>query len=383
MTLTVTPCRDQTEWDALVDEAGGHPLQLWGWGELKSRYEWSADRLVVRDGDRTIGSAQVLLRTLPRPFRSLAYIPRGPQAAEEDRGPVLAALTEYVRTTHRPIALSIEPDWEQPGAPLEKGADENQIAVLQERAPVGWLAEVEAAGFRRSTNTGLIPRTLIVDVRADDETLMKGLTSSTRQNVRKSFRAEGVRFGEVTTDSDLDAVLAINRATAERADFAVHDDAYHRGIRDLLGDRSRLLAAWEGEELVAFIWLVVSGTTAFELYGGVNPRGMKLRLNYGLKFHAMTQMREAGVSRYDFNGLLNDGISDFKRQFAGHEDLLLGTWDAPLSPLYSTFERALPVVRRGLKRGVPAVRGVLRDPRGAVEAAVRAARSGKPQSTTA
>ena len=383
MTLTVTSCRDQTEWDALVDEAGGHPLQLWGWGELKSRYEWSADRLVVRDGDRVVGSAQVLLRRLPRPFRSLAYIPRGPQAAEDDRGAVLAALTEHIRATRHPIALSIEPDWEQPGAPLDKGADQATITALQNRPLVGWLAEVAAAGFRRSTNTGLIPRTLIVDVRADDETLMKGLTSSTRQNVRKSFRADGVRFGEVTTDADLDAVLAINRATAERAEFAVHDDAYHRGIRDLLGARSRLLAAWEGEQLVAFVWLVVSGTTAFELYGGVDPRGMKLRLNYGLKFHAMTLMRDAGVTRYDFNGLLNDGISDFKRQFAGHEDLLIGTWDVPLSPLYSTFERALPVVRRGLKRGVPAVRSALRDPRRAVETAVQAVRPGSPDSSTA
>ncbi len=380
MTFTVTPCRDRSAWDTIVDGAGGHPLQSWGWGELKSRYEWSAERLLVHDGDRLAGSAQVLLRSLPLPFRRLAYIPRGPQAAEVDRGEVLRALTAYVRTRHHPIGLTIEPDWAQPGSPLEKGASDRDIATLQQRAPLGWLAEVQAAGFRRSANTGLIPRTLIVDVSADDETLMKGLTSSTRQNVRKSFRAQGVRFGRVTTDADLQAVLAINRATAERADFAVHDDAYHRGIAELLGDRSQLLAAWEGDELVAFVWLVVSATTAFELYGGVSPRGMKLRLNYGLKFHAMSAMRDRGVTRYDFNGLLNDGISDFKRQFAGHEDLLVGTWDAPLSPLFPVFERTLPVVRRGLKRGVPAVRSAVRDPRG-VLAGLRG-QSGAPASAT-
>ncbi len=374
MTLTVTPCRNRAEWDALIDQQGGHPLQLWGWGELKSRYEWRAERLVIRDGSDVVGSAQVLLRRLPLPFRRLAYVPRGPQSAPERRGAVLSAVTEYLRTRHRPIALTIEPDWEQPGAPLPKGADEAAIADLQRQRPAGWLADVVAVGFRRSVNTGLIARTLIVDVTADDDTLMKGLSSSTRQNVRKSFRAEGVRFGEVTTEADLLTVLEINRATAQRANFAVHDDNYHRNIRDLLGANSRLLAAWEGEELVAFVWLVVSGTTAFELYGGVNPRGMKLRLNYGLKFYAMTQMRAAGVSRYDFNGLLNDGISDFKRQFAHHEDLLVGTWGHQLSPLFAVFERALPVVRRGLKRGVPAVRGALRDPRAAVSAALRAAR---------
>ncbi|MFC6707481.1 lipid II:glycine glycyltransferase FemX [Flexivirga alba] len=190
--------------------------------------------------------------------------------------------------------------------------------------------------------------------------------SSTRQNVRKSFRAEGVRFGEVTTDTDLQQVLAINKETGKRAGFAVHDDGYHLAIRDLMGERSQLIAAWDGDDVAAFVWLVVSGDTAFELYGGVSPRGMKLRLNYGLKFHAMKHVKAQGVSRYDFNGLLNDGISDFKRQFSKHEDLLIGTWDKPLSPLYPAFATALPTVRHALKRGLPAAKATLRDPKAAL-----------------
>ncbi|WP_392426265.1 lipid II:glycine glycyltransferase FemX [Barrientosiimonas humi] len=366
MSLAVEPVLDRTEWDAIVDDAGGHPLQLWGWGELKARYEWTAHRYVVRDGDRVVGSAQVLLRRLPPPFRSLAYVPRGPQAAEGDRAAVLSALADHVRREHRPVALTVEPDWPEPFSPMPKG-EADDIAEAELAKPVtGWLAQVEAAGFRRSASTGLIPRTLVVDLTRDEDTILKELSSSTRQNVRKSFRAENVRFGEVTTDADLEQVLAINRETARRADFAVHSDDYHRGIRDLMGERSQLLAAWEGDEVVAFVWLVVSAETAFELYGGVNPRGMKLRLNYGLKFHAMKHVKAQGVERYDFNGLLNDGISDFKRQFAKHEDLLVGTWEKPLSPLYPAFATALPLVRSGLKRGLPAVKKAARDPRGAV-----------------
>ncbi|MDE9367493.1 peptidoglycan bridge formation glycyltransferase FemA/FemB family protein [Luteipulveratus sp. YIM 133132] len=367
MSLTVTSCHDPAEWDALVDDAGGHPLQLWGWGELKARYEWSADRLVVRDGDTVVGSAQVLLRRLPAPFRSLAYVPRGPQAAPEHRGAVLDAVAAYLRAEHKPIALTIEPDWEEPFSPLPKGETEEALAAGRATPPAPWVRDIEAAGFRRSENTGLIPRTLIVDVTRDEDTILKELSSTTRQNVRKSFRAENVRFGEVTDEADLRTILEINRETARRAEFAVHDDDYHRGIRDLMGERSQLLAAWEGDEPVAFVWLVVSGSTAFELYGGVSPRGMKLRLNYGLKFHAMKHVKAQGVQRYDFNGLLNDGISDFKRQFAKHEDLLIGTWDKPLSPLYPAFATALPLVRSGLKRGVPAVKKAVRDPGAAAD----------------
>ncbi|TWP32948.1 peptidoglycan bridge formation glycyltransferase FemA/FemB family protein [Leekyejoonella antrihumi] len=371
----MTPCHDQGEWDRLVNDAGGHPLQLWGWGELKSRYEWSAQRLLVHDGDRLVGSAQVLLRKLPVPFRSLAYVPRGPQAGQEDRARVCAALADHLKAVDKPIALTIEPDWAQPFSPLDKGVSDEQLAADLAAPPTGWLADLRSQGFVRSDNTGLIPRTLVVDVTRDEDAIMQELSSSTRQNVRKSFRAKDVRFGEVTTDADLQQVLEINKETGRRAEFAVHSDDYHRGIRDLMGPASQLIAAWEGDEVVAFVWLVVSGRTAFELYGGVSSRGMKLRLNYGLKFHAMTHVKAQGVERYDFNGLLGDGISDFKRQFAKHEDLLIGTWDKPLSPLYPAFAKALPVVRHTLKRYVPKLKSAARDPKGTAQAAVAAIRA--------
>lgn len=379
MTLTVTPCHDRDEWDSLVNSTGGHPLQLWGWGELKSQYEWSADRVVVRDGDDIVGSAQVLVRRLPAPFKALAYVPRGPQAAEPDRARVLSALAQYVKTTHGPIGMTIEPDWAAPFSPLTKGISDDDLAAAVAAPTTGWLADVEAAGFTRSDNTGLIPRTLIVDVTRDDDALMKELSSSTRQNVRKSFKAPDVRFGLVTEQRDLDQVLAINRETAKRANFAVHSDLYHEQIRDFMGAGSQLIAAWEGDEVVAFVWLVVSGKTAFELYGGVSPRGMKLRLNYGLKFWAMKHVKEQGVERYDFNGLLNDGISDFKRQFAKHEDMLVGTYDLAFSPLFPVFSTALPLVRSTLKRGVPAAKSAARnlksDPKGTVVGAASVVRT--------
>lgn len=328
--VSVVPCTDAAEWDRAVNADGGHPLQLWGWGETKAAYEWTAERLVLSDDQGPVGSAQVLIRHLPVPFRSLAYIPRGPQAAPERAAEVLTALAGYIKARHGSVALSVEPDW-----------DEDQP---------DWTAALQAAGFRRSGNTGLIPSTLIVDLTLPEDERMAQLSKTTRQNVRKSLKAENVEFRPIQTDAELEAVLAINRETARRAGFSVHSDDYHHRIRRNLQDASPVLAAFEGPDLLAFVWLAVSDRTAFELYGGVNARGQKLRVNYGLKWYAMQQMAERGVQRYDFNGLLNDGISDFKRQFAKHENLLVGTWDKPLSPLYPIFATVLPLVRRSLKK---------------------------------
>jgi peptidoglycan pentaglycine glycine transferase (the first glycine) len=67
-----------------------------------------------------------------------------------------------------------------------------------------------------------------------------------------------------------------------------------------------------------------------------------------VKWAALRAMREDGCRRYDFNGLLNDGISDFKKQFAKHENMLLGTWEKPLSPFYPVYAKAMPAARKGL-----------------------------------
>ncbi|MBC7291955.1 MAG: GNAT family N-acetyltransferase, partial [Actinotalea sp.] len=80
---------DPVEWDTLVNALGGHPLQLWGWGQVKARGAWRAHRLRVVEGDRAIGAAQVLERRLLFPFRALSYVPRGPVVAPADPdGPV-------------------------------------------------------------------------------------------------------------------------------------------------------------------------------------------------------------------------------------------------------------------------------------------------------
>jgi lipid II:glycine glycyltransferase (peptidoglycan interpeptide bridge formation enzyme) len=101
---------------------------------------------------------------------------------------------------------------------------------------------------------------------------------------------------------------------------------------------------------VAFLWLAISASTAFELYGGVTDRGQELRANYALKWYAVRKAKEWGIEKYDMNGLLNDGVSNFKRGFANHEDQLVGTYERPLSPLYLVWTKALPVSKKIIQK---------------------------------
>lgn len=110
------------------------------------------------------------------------------------------------------------------------------------------------------------------------------------------------------------------------------------------------MAAFVDDKPVAFVWLAISQTTAFELYGGMNDVGQQLRLNYALKWQTIQLMKKWGIERYDMNGLLNDGVSTFKQGFAEHEDMLAGTYDRPLSMLYPAWTYGLPLAKKVLQK---------------------------------
>ncbi|MEP6710364.1 MAG: hypothetical protein ABJA64_01455, partial [Candidatus Saccharibacteria bacterium] len=55
--IEVKPCDSQVEWDDYILSNDGHPLQLWGWGELKGAHGWQPERLFVFDGAERVGLA--------------------------------------------------------------------------------------------------------------------------------------------------------------------------------------------------------------------------------------------------------------------------------------------------------------------------------------
>lgn len=315
-------CDEQPLWDEVVHDLDGHPLQLWGWGELKAAHNWTVHRILfLEDDDAVVGAAQILTRKLPMPFRRLNYVPRGPVWREGSETEVLDALVRYTKQHLPGAVLTIEPD-------------DEEIPAIK--------------GWKKSANTILIPRTLILDLNKGESELLDAMSKKTRQYIRKSSK-EALELRQVKTADELAACMAIYRQTASRAKFALHDDQYYYDVAEKLGDSSVLFAAFDQHTPVAFVWLAVSAKTAFELYGGMDDRGQELRANYALKWYAITKCKEWGIDRYDMNGLLNDGVSTFKQGFASHEDMLAGTYDYPLSPLYTAWAKGLPTAKKTVR----------------------------------
>lgn len=337
--LTVTPCTDRALWDRTVREAGGHPLQLWGWGDLKSAHRWSAERVLVRQGSaadaRVVGACQLLTRALPGPLGGFVYAPRGPvvmrseadsakPSADPSPGDIANAVAEFVRSTRRAVAVSIEPD-----------EDAGEFAL---------------DGNWREAKTPVLPaRTLILDLRRSEEELMADMVKKHRQYVRKSGREESLSIRPVETVAELDRCLEVYRKTSERADFGLHEDSYYHDAFTMLGDDSPVWAAYVDDHPVAFLFMAKSDRTAFELYGGMDETGQRLRANYALKWHVIRHMKSIGIERYDFGGLINDGVTTFKKGWASHENLLAGSWDRP-GPGYRIWTEGLPLVKSAVRR---------------------------------
>ncbi|WP_164545247.1 lipid II:glycine glycyltransferase FemX [Antribacter gilvus] len=339
--LTVDVVTDPAAWDREVLALGGHPLQLWGWGEVKAAGAWRAHRLRLTAPDgRAAGLAQVLVRPLPAQFKALSYVPRGPVVAhrdaddtrtvvygvgdDESRAAVTQAVTEWCRTHVGGVGLTLEPDW-----------------------PAG--TRIDLPGRRYAPNTILYPSTLILDLTKSADQLQAAMGKSTRYDIRKAGRS-GLEVRRVTTEDEVRAVLEVYKETAERAGFALHSDTYYLDIHRELGEHSVLVAAFADGAPCAFVWCVASSSTSFELYGGINDTGRKARANAPVKWHAIELAQRAGLVRYDMNGLLNDGISEFKKSFAQHTDELVGSIDVPFSRWYTTWNSALPTAKKVVRK---------------------------------
>lgn len=313
-------CSDKEQWDEYILEHGGHPLQLWSWGQVKAGHGWAAERIFAYDEDTIVGAAQVLVRRLPTPFRAFAYIPRGPLFDNDHKDEILNKIAALAKRDHHAVTLSIEPD------------------LFEFEKPEGWVL---------STNKVLAAETILLDVTKSESDLLADMAKKTRQYIRKS--GADVKVKQVKSREDIQACLEIYRGTAKRAGFNLHNDQYYFDVFLQMQDYSPIFVAYENDTPVSFLWLAISETTAYELYGGMNERGQELRANYALKWHAIKKVKEWGLSRYDFGGLVAGGVSNFKQGWSEEVTTYVGTFDLPLSPLYTLWSKGLPFAKKTLQ----------------------------------
>ena len=160
------------QWDAFVAaQPNGHILQTARWGELKARFDWSAEPIAVLSGSDIVAGALVLFRKLPMRLGTLAYIPKGPVLDFDDdalSAELLHGLDRLMKR-RRAILLKIEPD---------------RLTELR------FSTRLAALGFRPSPQTVQPPRTVTIDLTRDDDAILAAMHPKTRYNIRLAVKKD-------------------------------------------------------------------------------------------------------------------------------------------------------------------------------------------------
>ncbi|MEW6569112.1 MAG: peptidoglycan bridge formation glycyltransferase FemA/FemB family protein [Chloroflexota bacterium] len=320
-------------WDAfLASFPDAHLLQTTAWGELKAAFGWEAVRL-----QRGSAGAQVLFRRLATGLQ-LAYVPKGPVG---EWLPDLLPDIDAVCRARRAFALKIEPD--SPDEP-------SRVELLAQH------------GFRPSSHTIQPRRTLIVDLRGDEDSLLARMHPKTRYNIRLAQK-KGVR---VRPWDDLPAFARMMHETAARDRFAAHAPAYYQRAFDLFrptGACELLVAEVEGQP-VAALMVFAHGRRAWYFYGASTAHERPRMPAYLLQWEAMLWARARGCSQYDLWGIPDVdeetleaeftsrrdglwGVYRFKRGFGGKVVRNSGAWDRPYNPVvYKAYDWFLKAAGR-------------------------------------
>lgn len=330
-------------------------LQMWEWGELKTRTGWEPLRLAVERGGKFVAAVQVLKRSVPGLGKSLLYGPGGPllpAGADRDVFTELVVELDALAATHGAMALKVDP------AVL---ADNEEYTCMLSDA--GFRpAEIAEEGFG-----GTQPRYVMqVDISPTEEQLLAGFKPKWRYNIGLAER-KGVRVGTAESPEDVVAFYHILTETAERDGFKVRALSYFRDIYELFiapGRGALFLARFE-DELVAGAITLACGHRAWYVYGASSNAHRNKMPNHLMQWEMMRWAKARGCTIYDMRGVARaddtdnplQGLNRFKEGFGAQYVEYIGEWDRIYSPgWYRLLGVAEPVARRlrlfiaGIKR---------------------------------
>lgn len=322
------------DWDAwLADNPTAHLLQSGAWGEFKSAFGWQVTHWVDHFPKPTCG-VQILFRRLPLGF-SLAYIARGPVLEEVSISQAWSRLwpeLDRICRARRAIFLRIEPDmWCE---------QDDQIDP-----PPGLLAS------RQSIQP---PRTILIDLAPDEESILAKMKQKTRYNIRLAEK-KGIR---IHASDNLATFHHLMTLTGGRDRFGVHSQEYYQKAYDLFSPTGncRLFQANFEDEPLAAVMVFTYGERAWYLYGAASDTHREKMPAYLLQWEAMRWAKARGAVSYDLYGIpdlpeaeLEEsftqrsdglwGVYRFKRGFGGQVRRAAGPWDRVYQPsLYRMYQ---------------------------------------------
>ncbi len=287
----------------------------------------------------------------------IAYVPYGPtiKPSEEKQGIFLEEVSESLRPHLPPKCILLRYDlvWESLWARDDSYFDDGGHWT----GPPGKVNQEIRLNFEtqnwnlKKANTNILPSdTVFLDLRKDEDRLLKKMKPKTRYNVRLALR-KGVHVRRAGLN-DLDIWYELYRETCARNGIYTEDKEYFKPVLNTtLDDASstakvEMLIAEIDNRALAAMFLGFSNKRATYLYGASSSKNRKHMATYALQWEAIRRAKERGCTEYDMFGVSPYpdpshplyGLYRFKIGFGGKLFHRMGCWDYPLhSSNYDTY----------------------------------------------
>jgi lipid II:glycine glycyltransferase (peptidoglycan interpeptide bridge formation enzyme) len=316
---------DRHAWNAFVrGHASGHLFQTHEWGGVQAGLGGRPRKIAAVDDRGLVGALQLFVFDTAE--RTFAYVPRGPVCDPDDAELADLLLDAAVTASHDAGAdfVRLEPQW----------------AYTASRADL-----MAQRGWTSTTQSIMLPRTILVDLQPDPESIWSRFRSNTRNRIRLAEKlGVEVRVGGA---EDVASFIRLAEETAARHGLRRDSRQYALAWRHFgaTGDLRVYLARTEGMEL-AGLMVFVCGPNATYLWGASAgaPEARRFNPNQLLHWTAMQWARTRGCTTYDLHGVPDYdepaleaeysrqtggkwSLYRFKRGFGGRVHRHLGTYD--------------------------------------------------------
>ena len=286
-----------TDWNHFLEShPNAHLLQMGEWGELKKNFGWKPVRIILNN---EVG-CQILFRRIPLGL-TLGYMPKPVNSnwLLVIDGSFWKEIDSACKKNHA-IFLKIEPDlWE------------DQLPITNHQLPL-------------SPHNIQPPRTITVDIKESEETILARMKAKCRYNIRLAEK-KGVT---VRAWNDISAFHEMMTVTGGRDNFGVHSLEYYQRAYELFhskGTCELLVAEYEGKPLAALM-VFANGNRAWYVYGASNDRERNRMPTYLLQWEAIRWAKARGCEEYDLWGVPDENEETLEANFETRHDGLWGVY---------------------------------------------------------
>ncbi len=301
--------KDKSDWDQVVT----HPLQSWAWGEFRGKRQ-PISRIGKYEEGKLVKAFLVVWTKVPFSSLYFGYIPMGVVPDIED---VEALKIEAEKRNG--IAIRMEPN--------EQKDSRNKMPGTMVRG-----------------RNLFKPKTFLWDLNLAEEELLKRMHPKARYNIKVATK-HGVSVKE-DNQSLGEYMKLLFEGTVKRQKVGMHDENYHKQMKESLGENARLFTASFANEIVSAMMVFIFKNSAYYAYGANSLKHKEIMASTLLVWDVAKTLKQEGFAYFDFWGAeTGSGFSRFKEQFGAGLVETMGTYDLVVRKIGYAFFRLAEEMR--------------------------------------